>query len=71
MIQIEEGTAPTADDMEILGMVLDAMKDTLGYTAETTQKVRADFKKVNIDLVTFGTTLKDMIATVSQNLINT
>lgn len=36
MIEIPEGSAPTSDDMEILGMVLDSMKGALGYSADTT-----------------------------------
>ena len=67
-IEIPEGGAPTADDMEILGMVLDSMKGALEYTGETTQKIRADFAKINVDLNEFGTTLKQMIANVTKNL---
>lgn len=71
MIEVAEGAAPTADDMEILEMVLDSMRNALSYSADTTQKVRADFRKINADLVSFGNTLKEMIAAVSQSLITT
>jgi hypothetical protein len=47
MIEIPEGSAPTADDMEILEMSLDSIKDALAYSGQTTQVIRGDFNKVH------------------------
>jgi len=68
MIQIPEGSAPTSDDMEILEMVLDGMKDALTYASSTALTIRSDFEKVHNDLKDFGDHIKVMIGNVSNSV---
>ena len=54
--------------MQIMDMVLDTIKSALGYSADATQKVRNDFRKINADLISFGDHIKEMLTTVTTNL---
>lgn len=47
MIQVPEGGVPSSDDMEILEMSLETMKEALGYSSQTTETIRADFNKIH------------------------
>jgi len=54
--------------MEILDMLLDTIKSSLGYSADTTQKLRANFKKIQTDLTSMENHIKEMVDKVTHNL---
>ncbi len=68
MISVPEGGSPSADDMMILDMVLDSIKDALKYSAEATMKIRQDFKIINKDLNGFGDHMTKMLGIVAKNI---
>lgn len=66
---VENPSAPTSDDKEIIEMALTTIKTNLRVSGEKIVQIRALFKKVGDDLQEFGAHLESMVNNTTKNLI--